>query len=992
MTSKASLILFSALVWVIPAFTQAAIPDPRDSVIVEQKVVAPVFGACASAPIKVRVWVTNKDSLANVTFPLEEKSISGGAYAIISRPANCSSARTSSTVFDFLYPPGPGTARFPTRVPSFSGYHSNSPDTFMFTGTCDPTDDDTKLPPNLTRAALLDIKFDSVTGLGQFQIDSTKVLGNTLQFVSTSGNAIFVNFVTGIIASCVPHQPFNNCQGASSSVLYGRPFNYVFALGDVPGTYSVVSGPGTIDVTGYYTFAGQCPLDLGGIPVTVRFTSNTPPGECGSGSGDCQFTIKVVDNPPVCSPNQPNITVPHGTLAQNIITATDPDSGDGTIISQSSGPGAVVDNVNGTADWNYQTSCEDVGRSPQEVNFLVRDKFGSCNPGPSTAACLFFLVVTNASPSITNCPSETISLRGGEPFSLDLNATDTDPGDSDIDNHFFLKSGPAGLTVSPSGVVNWTPDLTQTDTCAVIGVSDACGAADSCVVCFDVVSGQKFRLCIDVVHPRFQGGDVNVYINNLVEAFDPDCDTAHGGSGCVGGFSFLLTYDCSCLQFISASKGQLLIDQRWEFFTYRFGALGNGNCGSGCPTCLIRIVAIADINNSNIHPVPCPRPNQGQWVCLKFRTSSDLRLAGLCCPINWYWLDCTDNTVSDATGNCLWIACAILNTDGDTLPLPTEPVNVYNCRFNSGGENKPTPKPFIIFCNGQICLPPLESLDDRGDINLNGLANEIADAVLFESYFTYGTSVFVINVAGQTAATDINSDGRPLTIADLVALTRIITGDANPLPKANAGAASVDLNWSSDGKELKFTTSSTSEIGGLFVRFKYSGDASEQNQSALDNSMKLKAGVAEGELRVLINSDVRGGMIPAGKATFTVAIEGEVEFVEAQASNYQGQSLPVVNKKAALPTSFALSQNYPNPFNPKTNFVLSLPVASRYKVTIYNLLGEAVRTFEGDAAAGNKVITWDATDRNGNTVSSGIYFYKAVAGQFVDKKKMILMR
>ncbi len=622
------------------------------------------------------------------------------------------------------------------------------------------------------------------------------------------------------------------------------------------------------------------------------------------------------------------------------------------------------------------------------VNCTATDAAGN------QSSCSFKVTVPATDPTFFECKDTASSASVNAVVQIPIQITNPNPA-------FILsicgatRNGSPAVPTNPPAIQNnntlvWAVNGDTGFWCFCLKLSDGCDSG-FCQACIQVNPQQCFRLCIETVHPRVLGGDVNVYINNLVEAFDPDV-LPYGGT--VGGFSFLLSYDCSCLQFISAAKGSLLVEQRWEFFTYRFGALGNGNCGSGCPTCLIRIVAIADINNSNIHPPPPPRKNKGQWVCLKFRTSSDLRLAGLCCPINWWWFDCSDNTISDWSGNTLWIVDSLYTPEGNPIDLATTfpTVNVEACSTLTGGPGKPTPKPCIIFCNGKICLPPIESLDDRGDINLNGLSNEIADAVLFETYFIFGTSVFTISVPGQTAATDINGDGRPLTIADLVALTRIITGDANPLPKANAGLASVDLNWSSDGKELKFTTSSTSEIGGLFVRFKYSGDASEQNLSALANSMNLKANVAEGELRVLINSDIKGAMIPAGKATFTVPIDGEVEFVEAQASNYFGQSLPVVNKATPIPTAFGLSQNYPNPFNPKTNFVLALPVASHYNVTIYNLLGEAVRTFEGDAAAGNKVITWDATDRNGNAVSSGLYFYKAVAGQFVAKKKMILMR
>jgi hypothetical protein len=92
------------------------------------------------------------------------------------------------------------------------------------------------------------------------------------------------------------------------------------------------------------------------------------------------------------------------------------------------------------------------------------------------------------------------------------------------------------------------------------------------------------------------------------------------------------------------------------------------------------------------------------------------------------------------------------------------------------------------------------------------------------------------------------------------------------------------------------------------------------------------------------------------------------------------------------PNGFELGQNYPNPFNASTSFTLSMPKSGRYSVRIYNLAGQVVKTFEGEASAGRHTLTWDGTDKNGNSVSSGIYLYKAEANGFFQTKKMILIR
>ncbi|MFQ5607623.1 MAG: T9SS type A sorting domain-containing protein, partial [Candidatus Zixiibacteriota bacterium] len=88
-----------------------------------------------------------------------------------------------------------------------------------------------------------------------------------------------------------------------------------------------------------------------------------------------------------------------------------------------------------------------------------------------------------------------------------------------------------------------------------------------------------------------------------------------------------------------------------------------------------------------------------------------------------------------------------------------------------------------------------------------------------------------------------------------------------------------------------------------------------------------------------------------------------------------------------LPTHFALSQNYPNPFNPTTKINVSLPSASEYSLTIYNVSGQKVHEFTGQNDAGVVTVEWEAS-----SFASGIYFYKLVAGDFASTKKMLLLK
>ncbi|MFQ5650253.1 MAG: T9SS type A sorting domain-containing protein [bacterium] len=96
---------------------------------------------------------------------------------------------------------------------------------------------------------------------------------------------------------------------------------------------------------------------------------------------------------------------------------------------------------------------------------------------------------------------------------------------------------------------------------------------------------------------------------------------------------------------------------------------------------------------------------------------------------------------------------------------------------------------------------------------------------------------------------------------------------------------------------------------------------------------------------------------------------------------------------ASLPASYALEQNYPNPFNPETTLRFQLPEASRVQVSIFNLLGKKIRVLtNADYPAGYHTIRWDGRDGKGQVLASGVYFYRIEAGEFVQIRKMSLLR
>ncbi len=93
------------------------------------------------------------------------------------------------------------------------------------------------------------------------------------------------------------------------------------------------------------------------------------------------------------------------------------------------------------------------------------------------------------------------------------------------------------------------------------------------------------------------------------------------------------------------------------------------------------------------------------------------------------------------------------------------------------------------------------------------------------------------------------------------------------------------------------------------------------------------------------------------------------------------------------PTAYSLGQNYPNPFNPSTTISYSIKNPGNVKISIYNVLGQNVRTLVDEYQEANAyTVVWDGMDNAGNTVSSGVYFYRVEAGDYSAIRKMVLMK
>ena len=98
--------------------------------------------------------------------------------------------------------------------------------------------------------------------------------------------------------------------------------------------------------------------------------------------------------------------------------------------------------------------------------------------------------------------------------------------------------------------------------------------------------------------------------------------------------------------------------------------------------------------------------------------------------------------------------------------------------------------------------------------------------------------------------------------------------------------------------------------------------------------------------------------------------------------------IAIENIGTIIPDEFTLSQNYPNPFNPATKIRFALPNSSFAKLIVYDMLGREIETLVNQQLnAGTYEVDWSA-----DKFSSGVYFYRLEAGDFVSDKKMVLIK
>jgi flagellar hook capping protein FlgD/cytochrome c554/c'-like protein len=130
----------------------------------------------------------------------------------------------------------------------------------------------------------------------------------------------------------------------------------------------------------------------------------------------------------------------------------------------------------------------------------------------------------------------------------------------------------------------------------------------------------------------------------------------------------------------------------------------------------------------------------------------------------------------------------------------------------------------------------------------------------------------------------------------------------------------------------------------------------------------------------------------------------DIEYLERMISTMEltaeeraafGEALYGSTGQASLPKAFALKQNSPNPFNPSTTIAYAVQEGSpvQVRLEVFDIRGRSVRVLVDDLKqAGTYNVFWDGTDETGKKIASGVYFYRMRAGEFLQIRKMVLLK
>ncbi len=239
-------------------------------------------------------------------------------------------------------------------------------------------------------------------------------------------------------------------------------------------------------------------------------------------------------------------------------------------------------------------------------------------------------------------------------------------------------------------------------------------------------------------------------------------------------------------------------------------------------------------------------------------------------------------------------------------------------------------------------------------------------------------------------AADINDDGQ-INVLDIVGVVNAIIGSSTSGYTAAFSSTPAELGLDNQSAQMK----NAGSISAL--QLKISGSQLNRDNfvpGELLQNMEYAYFIESDEMTLVLYNLNNAALKDAGTLfSFTNGTLEEV--VEIVAADATGELIQIGRNGAedAIPEKYSLSQNYPNPFNPTTTIRYGLPEQQDVEITVFNLLGQLVKTFRfQNQTAGYHELKWNGKNDMNREIASGIYVYRLKSGSAIITKKMLLIR
>jgi len=529
---------------------------------------------------------------------------------------------------------------------------------------------------------------------------------------------------------------------------------------------------------------------------------------------------------------------------------------------------------------------------------------------------------------VISAPSE-VEVSAGQQLELSVSAVDADF--EPIQWSWSSTLDGAIFDDSNPAHFSWSSTLTDTGSFSIEFVAtDPYGFSDTAQVSVTVNPVNIYVLRLDTVS-ALPGEEVGfqIYLDNMVP---------------VSGFNVLFNYDPTALTILELTKAGTRAES-FEYISITYNE--NGVTGN------VRVIGIADAGSGT----PPLEAGEGAAISMQLRVAGNLAFAGRTIPVRFRFLDGVmqnDNTLSDSLG---------VKIEQDD----------------------------ILHLDGYVRISEIGDIN-IGDINLNGLAVEIADVIYFTNYFI-NPVLYPFN-ALQFANSDVNQDDIVATVSDLVALINILLG--KPVARVSITEdLSATVSTFRENARTVFTCRTDFEVGGAFVSIESDNELDPITIVSLSENMTMDYFQDGRETNIIIYS-IHGGTVPAGvHDLFSIERSNQFSIKAIDLASADGRYVSVAfgANGASVPLEYALHQNYPNPFNPETIISLELPFGGRARLSVYNILGRKVITLlDEELASGTHSVLWDGADESGHAVASGVYLYRLETETVTLSRKMMLLK